>query len=157
VRFRRRERSRYTVTDRKRAAAARSQKRQRDALPLLARLIAEQQPTIETVILERIASFDASEQASRDRRARDWRRARRGLDALAPDLRRALLNYWNDHRWLPGDPAYLLDLLHGLERGRLLITDGTVHPARTTITAADATALDAASPKPIARGWLRRP
>ena len=154
MRFRRRERCRYTVTDRKRAAAARSQQRQRDALPLLARLVAEQQPSIETVMLERIAGFDTSEQARRDRRARDWCRARRAVEALSPDLRCALLSYWNNHRWLPGDPAYLLDLLHGFEHGRLLIIAGTVRPARITIDAADATALEATSRKPIrAAGW----
>jgi hypothetical protein len=68
-----------------------------------------------------------------------------------------LLAHWNDHRWLPGDPVYLLDLLHGFEHGRIVIAGGTVRPARAVIDATDAAALDASSRKPIARGWLGRP
>jgi hypothetical protein len=54
MRFTRRPRHEYVVTDRKRAAAARAQRRQREAVPLLAPLIAETQPPIEAVMSARI-------------------------------------------------------------------------------------------------------
>ena len=71
----------------------------------------------------------------------------------------SFVQHWDHHwyAWLPGDPVYLLDLLHGVERGRLVIVRGTVRPAHSTIDAADAAALEATSRKPIAPGWLSRP
>ncbi len=156
MRFTRRGRTPYIVTDRKRAAASRWQQRQRDAVPLLAALVAKQQPSIDQVMHERVTSWEASEQGNRDRRAQQWRAARRILDAHAPETRRALLDYWNGHRWLPGDPSYLLDMLHGFDRGRLVVTDGTVTPARVVISVAEATALECGR-KPVAHGWLGRP
>jgi len=50
LRFTRRPRCEYTVTDRKWAAAVRLQRRQRDKLPLLAPLIAETQPSIDALM-----------------------------------------------------------------------------------------------------------
>jgi hypothetical protein len=41
MRFKRLERTPFIVTDRKRAAAARTQQKQRDTVPLLAALVAE--------------------------------------------------------------------------------------------------------------------
>lgn len=61
MRFTRRPRCEYAVTDRKRAAAVRWQRRQRDSLPLLAPLIAEAQPGIDTVMAERVARWDSTE------------------------------------------------------------------------------------------------
>jgi DNA-directed RNA polymerase specialized sigma24 family protein len=49
----------------------------------------------------------------RDHQAALWRRARRALFALPEPQRRALLDEWNDNRWLPGSPEYLLDFLGG--------------------------------------------
>ena len=69
VRFTRRLRCPYIVTDRKRAAAARSQRRQRDVLPLLAPLIAEAQPGIDEVMASRAVHWTEWEQRDRDRRA----------------------------------------------------------------------------------------
>jgi hypothetical protein len=111
MRFARRSRCDYTVTDRKRAVAVRLQRRQRDSLPLLAPLIAETQPNIDAVMNARVSNWIVTMQRERDRRAVCWRRARRALEGYEPALRRALLTYWNSHRWLPGDPSYLLDIL----------------------------------------------
>jgi len=146
------------VTDRKRAAAVRLQRRQRDKLPLLARLIAETQPPIEVVMATRVATWITSEQQDRDRRATLWQRARCVLDRHEPTSRRVLLEYWNGHRWLPGDPMYLLDLLHGFSRGRYIIEDGTLRPAVVTIPVREAVAAFGPS-KPVVGGWLgkRRP
>ena len=155
MRFTTRPRCEYTVTDRKRAAVLRLQRRQRDSLPLLAPLFAETQPGIDEVMTTRVANWITSEQANRDRRARSWRRARQALDQHAPATRQALLAYWNGHRWLPGDPVYLLDMLHGFRTGRLVITDGQVRQARIVIPASEAAAAFG-KPKSVAGGWIGR-
>jgi hypothetical protein len=155
MRFARRPRAVYTVTDRKRAAAARLQRRQRERLPLLGSLIAETQPDIDTLMSNRVDSFERSEQAWRDRMARKWRAARRQLDAFKPAIREALLAYWNGHRWLPGDPSYLLDTLHSFRTGRLLFENGQVRPAVVTIPVSAATAAFGPA-KPVSKGWFGR-
>jgi hypothetical protein len=156
VRFKRRPRAPYTITDRKRAAARRLQKRQRDALPLLSELVAEQQPGIDQLMQDRVNAWGVTEQNSRDWQARRWREARRTLDGYDPETRRALLTYWNGHRWLPAGASYLLDMLHGFNRGRLVLLNGTVQPAHIVISVAEATAVGWGR-KPVARGWLGRP
>jgi hypothetical protein len=153
MRFARRPRCDYTVTDRKRAAALRLQRRQRDSLPLLAPLIAETQPSIDEVMNARVSHWIVTTQRDRDRRAASWRRARRAIEEHEPALRRALLTYWNSHRWLPGDPSYLLDMLHGYETGRLVLDDGQIRPARIVIPVSEAAAAFG-KPKPVAGGWL---
>lgn len=153
MRFIRRPRCEYTVTDRKRAAAIRLQRRQRDALPLLGALIAEAQPSIDDLMDTRVAAWVTSQQNERDRRAAQWRRGRRLLDAHPPPVRAALLAYWNGHRWLPGDPGYLLDMLHGFKVGQLILVNGAVQHARVTIPVAEAAAAFGA-PKPRAQGWF---
>ena len=105
---------------------------------------------------ERITAWDASEQAGRDQRARQWRTARRRIDSYLAGTRRALLAYWNGHRWRPGDPSDLLDVLHGFDRGRLIIVDGTIRPARVAISVAEATALEGRR-NPVACGLFGRP
>lgn len=69
MRFSRRPLCEYTVTGRKRAAAVRLQRRQRDKLPLLAPLVAGTQPGIDAVMATRVANWVTSEQEGRDRRA----------------------------------------------------------------------------------------
>ncbi len=88
-------------------------------------------------------------------RARRWRAARRILALYAHDINRALLAYWNNHRWLPGDPGYLLDALHRFETGRLVIVGGVIVPARAVISAAELTSVDYGR-KPTALCWLGR-
>ena len=80
MRFSRRPRCEYTVTDRKRAAAVRLHRRHREKLPLLAPLIAETQPSIDHLMTIRVANWIVLEQESRDRRAAQWREARALLD-----------------------------------------------------------------------------
>ena len=153
MRFTHRPRCEYAVTDRKRAAVVRLHRRQRDHLPLLGPLIAETQPGVEEVMTERVANWIRCEQAERDRRAASWRRARRLLDTHEPLTRRALLAYWNGHRWLPGDVAYLLDMLHGFAKGRLVMRNGQVCPDRIVIPVSEAVA-GFGRPKPVALGWF---
>ncbi len=155
MRFKQLARTPYIVTDRKRSAARRWQMRQHEATPLLAVLVAEQQVPIDEVMAERVKAWAATEQSQRDMRARRWRAARRILALYAHDINRALLAYWNNHRWLPGDPSYLLDALHRFETGRLVIIDGAIVPTRVVISVAEFTPVDYGR-KPIARGWLGR-
>ncbi len=153
MRFTRRGRHEYEDTRRKRLAASRSQQRQRDALPLLAPLVAEQQPTIDQVMTYRAASWARSEQQSRDHRASQWREGRARLNDYAPDTRKTLLTYWNRHRWLPGDPLYLLDMLHMFDTGRLVRDGETIRPSEAQATKAKAIDYPETR-KPRAQGWL---
>ncbi len=159
MRFTRRPRCAYTVTDRKRAAAVRlqrrqrRQRRQRERLPLLAPLIAQEQPSIDAVMTARVANWIECEQNNRDRRAASWRKARGRLDGHQPAERRALLDYWNGHKWLPGDPVYLLDLLHGFQTGRYVIENGRLRPASIVIPVSQAVAAFGPG-KPLAGAWF---
>ncbi len=153
MRFKRQLRYDYTVTDRKRSAAIRWQRRQRDALPLLGELIAETQPSIDEVMDTRVSTWITSQQRQRDRRAGLWRQGRRELEAHPPTLRSALLSYWNQDRWLPGDPTYLLDLLRGFSTGRLILKDGSIQPACITVFRSESIGV-VETPKPRAKGWL---
>lgn len=140
------------MTDRKRAAAVRLQRRQRDKLPLLASLIAEAQPPIDELMATRVAHWIEWERKDRDRRAAKWREARAALGRHDPATRRALLDYWNGQRF-PGDPWYLLDLLHGFSKGRYLVEHGQLHPAVVAIPVSQASAAFGPS-KPAAAGWF---
>ena len=75
------------------------------------------------------------------------------LESYDPETRCALLTYWNGHRWLPADASYMLDMLSGFMRGRLVLVDGAIQPARVVISVAEATA-GGWGRKPVARGWL---
>ena len=108
----------YQETSRTRAAVALSQRRQRDRLPLLAELIAAEQPSIEAVIEERHQIWPKWQQEKRDDRASRWREARRQLAAYPLITRHAIRRLWNDAPY-PGDPSYLGDFLLQIERGRI--------------------------------------
>ncbi len=125
-------------------------------MPLLAELVAEQQPSIDHVMHERVRLWTTTEQSDRDWRARQWRLARRLLDAHEPAVRRALLDYWNRHRWLPGDSTYLLGTINRFATGRLVIADGMIRPASVTIPVAEATDIEG-KPKPFTTRWLGLP
>ena len=124
-----------------------------DPVPLLALLIAETQPSIDAVMTARVAHWIEWTQQDRDRRASLWRQARAELDRHELATRRVLLEYWNGHRWLPGNPVYLLDLLHGFGKGRYVIDHGTLRPAVVTIPFSEAAAAFGPS-KPVAGGWF---
>jgi hypothetical protein len=107
----------YQESARTRAAVALSQRRQRDRLPLLANLIAAEQPSIDAVIEERHQSWPKWQQETRDYRAARWREARRELQAYSLITRHAIRRLWNDAPY-PADPNYLSDFLLQIERGR---------------------------------------
>lgn len=119
MRFRRWPRvSAYEDTPRKRAALARAQQTQRDKFPLLAPLIAERQPSADAEMARRAAWWPEVQQRDRDRRARDWRRARIRLAGYGDNLRSLLIQLWRDCPY-PADPVYLLDMLHSIATGRI--------------------------------------
>lgn len=123
MRFHRQPRHEFEDTPRKRAAVLVSQRKARQRLPLFGELIAETQAPVDVVMEERALSHAAQGQRNRDHRAGKWREARRRLAGYGDNIRPVLLAYWNEHRWLPGDPVYLLDMLHMYDTERLQAFD----------------------------------
>ena len=111
----------FEDTRRKRLALVRSQRMQRERLPLFADLIAETQPCADVVMEQRAAGWIEWTRRDRAKRAEDWRRARARLAGYGGNVRPALLNYWNGCSW-PADPGYLLTMLHMFDTGRLDIS-----------------------------------
>jgi hypothetical protein len=64
---------------------------------------------------ERLSRLDTEAdvylQRMRDDDAAAWRRARRRLNGLPAELGAAIRKHWNESKWLPGAPEYLLDLI----------------------------------------------
>lgn len=120
MRFHRSPRHPFTDTPRKRAALRRRQAKEREALPLLAALVAEAQPSEDAVMEGRAAQWLVSEARARNWRAARWRRARREIAAMEPDRAAAVRAAWNRAPY-PADPTYLLDFLHGLRAGRFTL------------------------------------
>ena len=99
----------YQITSRKLSAARRAVQKEKDRYPLFPELLKHQ--TAE----ERLASI-AEERESwgherRNRHARLWRKARRALRELPPGPRAAIKRYWKICG-CPGDPVYLLTIIH---------------------------------------------
>ena len=120
MRFLRSARHPFTDTARKRAALARRQTADREALPLFAAEIAARQKSPDDVMQARANAWAAQEARSRQRRADQWRRARRLIDAMPPRQRRRVRAAWNAAPY-PADPVYLLDFLHSLDAGRIAL------------------------------------
>ncbi len=108
----------YRDTSRKRAAFARKQHLDREALPLFAAEIAASQRGVEDEMAHRALAWDAAERETRRRRAASWRRARARLFALPDALRRTVRVLWRECPY-PGDPASFADMLHQFAAGRL--------------------------------------
>ena len=121
MRFKRHPRFTFTDTSRKRAALRRKQANEREALPLLASIIADAQPTEDEAMTARAALWAKTERASRATRAAKWREARARLDALPAPQRAALRHAWNCAPY-PGDPVYLLMFLDSYAVGRFTLT-----------------------------------
>lgn len=108
----------YADTSRKRAAFHRSQRLQREKLPLLSGLIAEAQPDVDIEMARRAAWWPEQQQDGRNARAREWRRARARLFAHWSNIRPRLSELWRTSPY-PADPVYLHGLLTAFDRGRL--------------------------------------
>ena len=120
MRLTRCERHPFTDTSRKRAALRRKQRLEREALPLLAELVAEAQPSEDDVMEARAANWQNQERRSRAYRADRWREARRRLSAFSANERAVLRDAWNRAPY-PADPVYLLDFLHSIAVGRFTL------------------------------------
>ena len=107
----------FEATPLKRAGLERSQRRQRDKLPLLAGLIGETQPSVDEEMTRRAEYWPKLQQKERDDRARLWRRARGRLFKYEQPLRATVRAVWQGCPY-PADPVYLLDLLHQIEMGK---------------------------------------
>ena len=114
----------------------------RNAASVLAPLIAETQPGIDAVMQERVARWSRLEQDWRDRRARQWRDARRRLDGHEPAVA--------DRSREP--PANLSDHLRPDDRVDTVGADDEVgrraRPVRELQLGARAALLDADAPVP---------
>lgn len=120
MRFKRCERHPFTDTSRKRAALRRKQRLEREALPLLADLVAEAQPSEDDVMKARAVQWLEHERRSRALRADRWREARRRLSGFSANEQAVLCDAWNRAPY-PADPVYLLDFLHSYSAGRFTL------------------------------------
>lgn len=108
----------FQDTSRKRSALARKQRKEREKFPLFSVVIAEGQPEADTVMEKRAIQWDQWQQSYRDDRAAKWREARKRLAEYDDNLRPRLRHLWNTSPY-PKTPAYLLDMLHSYNVGRL--------------------------------------
>ena len=118
MRFKSWPRHEFTDTPRKRAALRRKQRMEREALPLFADQIAEEQPSEDQVMENRARAWSEQEVRGRSARAGKWREARRMIDSMPKDERRAVRRAW-DCAPYPADPSYLLSVLHSYSLGRI--------------------------------------
>jgi hypothetical protein len=99
----------YQITSRKLAAARRAVQREKDRYPLFPELLKHQ--TAE----DRLASIAVERERwwheMRDRQANGWRKARQNLNRLPSGPRAAMKRYWETYG-CPGDPVYLLTMIH---------------------------------------------
>jgi len=99
----------YEITPRKLAAARRAVQKEKDHNPLFPELLKHQtaEERLATIAVERETWW----QEMRDRHAKLWRKARQALRELPPGPRAAIKRYWNICG-RPGDPVYLLAIIH---------------------------------------------
>lgn len=103
-------------TSRKRAAFKRKQRLEREALPLLAEMIADRQHSVDEEMARRHIWWNEREREQRAARAARWRDARARLFALSDPLRRKVRDLWRTCPY-PADPTCILDLLHQIAVG----------------------------------------
>ena len=118
MRFHRYGKYEFRDTERKRAAFARKQKAEREALPLFADQVAAEQIDVDEEMTARRLQWERHQAIDRKRRADKWREARRRLNDYQEPVRGALLAYWQGCQW-PADPSYFLSMLHMYDTGRL--------------------------------------
>lgn len=138
MRFNRYGRFEFKDTERKRAAFARKQRKERESLPLFAEQIAAEQIGVDEAMRLRSAGWDRHQREGRQRRAADWRRARARLNSYPAEQRKQLLAFWQRCPY-PGDPSYLLTMLHSFDNGRLDMNPPTVRMTEENRAAVNAT------------------
>lgn len=108
----------YEETSRKRAAFLTKQRREREALPLFADMIASGQHGVDEEMSRRADWWPRQQQDRRDERAAVWRKARARLFAFPADRRRTIRALWRECPY-PADPHSFADFLHQIEIGNL--------------------------------------
>jgi hypothetical protein len=98
----------------------RKQQKERDALPLFADQIAEQQPSEDEVMRKRAVDWDRQEVRTRSYRAEKWKEARARIASFSSNEAAILRHAWNCAPY-PADPVYLLDFLHAYSVGRFTL------------------------------------
>lgn len=86
----------YVETSRKRAAFLTKQRREREALPLFADMVAATQHSVDEEMADRAMWWPRQQQRLRDERAKVWRRARADLFAFPEPRRRSIRRAWRD-------------------------------------------------------------
>ena len=99
----------YQITPRKLAAPLRAVQREKDRYPLFPELRKHQ--TAESRLASIAVEREAWWQEMRDRQAKRWRKARHALRDLPTGPHAAIKRYW-EICGCPGDPVYLLTLIH---------------------------------------------
>lgn len=108
----------YEETSRKRAAFLAKQRRERDALPLFADVIAAGQHSVDEEMARRAEWWPEQQQRMRDERAAVWRQARASLFEFPTDTRRTIRRIWRTCPY-PADPYSFADLLHQIRVGKV--------------------------------------
>lgn len=67
--------------------------------------------TVDDRLTRQDAARTTWQEQARHRQACLWHRARSKLFSLDAEQRKAIVEEWNNHRWLPGSPEYLLELI----------------------------------------------
>jgi len=121
MRFTRTERYQpLTFTDRKRAAFARKQQRERERYPLFAEHVASEQHSAADEIERRQRRSERSEQTMRNLYARIWREARARFHSQPEDIKAKIRDAWA--AWTGPTTckyfSYVVDLQSGLDEER---------------------------------------
>ena len=108
----------YQETSRKRAAFLTKQRREREALPMFADMIAATQHCVDEEMFRRARWWPQQQQRLHDERAKVWRRARARLFAFPDAVRCSIRRAWRDCPY-PADPYSFADLLHEIRIGKV--------------------------------------
>jgi hypothetical protein len=108
----------YEETSRKRAAFLTKQRREREALPLFAGVIADGQHGVDEEMARRAEVWPLRQQQDRDARAAKWREARGRLFAFDDQRRAVIRRIWRTCPY-PADPYSFADLLHQIRVGKV--------------------------------------
>jgi hypothetical protein len=108
----------YVETSRKRAAFLARQRRECEALPLFADMIAAEQHGVDEEMARRADWWPCRQQQIRDQRAMVWRQARARLFEFPDETRTVIRHIWRTCPY-PADPSYFADLLHQIRIGKI--------------------------------------
>jgi hypothetical protein len=99
----------YEVTPHKLAAARRAIQKQKDRYPLFPEFLKHR--TAEERLASIAVELETWWKEMRERHAKLWRKARQNLNSLPTGPRAAIKRYWKICG-CPGDPVYLLTIIH---------------------------------------------